>query len=68
MIFAAVVCVVCLGVTWLCAKLAGYNAYEAVGLFSGAQTISAVIGVGQETINGLHISEAAKESMNNVVP
>ncbi|WP_289270037.1 aspartate-alanine antiporter [Paramuribaculum intestinale] len=67
-IFAAVVCVVCLGVTWLCAKLAGYNAGEAVGLFSGAQTISAVIGVGQETINGLHISEAAKESMNNVVP
>lgn len=67
-IFAVVVCVVCLGVTWACAKFAGYNAGEAVGLFSGAQTISAVIGVGQETINGLHISAADKTSMNNIIP
>lgn len=67
-IFAVVMCVICLGATWLCAKLAHYNAGEAVGLFSGAQTISAVIGVGQETINGLHIAESTKESMNNVIP
>lgn len=67
-IFSVVMCVICLAVTWVCAKLAGYNAGEAVGLFSGAQTISAVIGVGQETINGLHISEAAKQSMNNIIP
>lgn len=67
-IFAVVVCVVCLGVTWVCAKVAGYNAGEAVGMFSGAQTISAVIGVGQETINGLHISAADKSSMNNIIP
>ena len=66
--FAVAMCVVCLVCTWICAKLAHYNAGEAVGLFSGAQTISAVIGVGQETINGLHISEAAKQSMNNVIP
>lgn len=67
-IFAVAMCVICLVCTWICAKLAHYNAGEAVGLFSGAQTISAVIGVGQETINGLHISEAAKQSMSNVVP
>lgn len=67
-IFATVLCVVCLVVTWACGKLAGYNAGEAVGLFSGAQTISAVIGVGQETIKELHISEASKESMSNIVP
>ncbi len=67
-IFAVALCVVCLGVTWLCAKFAGYNAGEAVGLFSGAQTISAVIGVGQETINGLHISQAEKTSMNDIIP
>ena len=30
--------------------------------------MSAVIGVGQETINGLNIPEAAKTSMNNVIP
>ncbi|MDE6333962.1 MAG: aspartate-alanine antiporter [Muribaculaceae bacterium] len=67
-VFAAAMAVVCLVVTWLCAKVAGYNAGEAVGLFSGAQTISAVIGVGQETIDGLHISESAKQSMNNIIP
>lgn len=67
-VFAAAMAVVCLVVTWLCAKVAGYNAGEAVGLFSGAQTISAVIGVGQETIEGLHISESAKQSMNNIIP
>lgn len=67
-IFAVALCAVCLGVTWLCAKFAGYNAGEAVGLFSGAQTISAVIGVGQETINGLHISQAEKTSMDDIIP
>ncbi len=67
-LFATVMCVVCLVVTWVCAKIAGYNAGEAVGLFSGAQTISAVIGVGQETIKELPISEASKESMSNIIP
>lgn len=66
--FACVVCVICLVVTWICAKFAGYNAGEAVGLFSGAQTISAVIGVGQETINGLSIDAAQKTSMDNIIP
>lgn len=67
-LFAVAMTTVCLIVTWLCAKLAGYNAGEAVGLFAGAQTISAVIGVGQETINGLNISESMKQSMNNIIP
>ncbi len=67
-LFACVLCVVCLGVTWLVGKLAGYNAGEAVGMYSGAQTISAVIGVGQETISGLDISEAAKTAQNNIIP
>ncbi len=67
-IFACIVCVVCLLVTWLCAKFAHYNAGEAVGLFSGAQTISAVIGVGQETIGGLDISSAEKSAMENIIP
>ena len=67
-IFAVVLCVVCLAVTWLCAKIAGYNAGEAVGLFSGAQTISAVIGVGQQTISGLQVDESSKQAMENIVP
>lgn len=61
-------CAVCLGVSWLVAKIAGYNAGEAVGLYAGAQTISAAIGVGQETINGLDISQAMKTAQDNVIP
>lgn len=67
-IFAAAMCVVCLIVTWICAKFAGYNAGEAVGLFSGAQTISAVIGVGQETIHGLDLPTAQKTAMSDIIP
>lgn len=67
-IFAAVLCVVCLAVTWACGKLAHYDAGEATGLFAGAQTISAVIGVGQETINGLSISQSEKQAMDNIIP
>lgn len=67
-IFAAVLCVVCLVVTWICGKLAHYDAGEAAGLFAGAQTISAVIGVGQETINGLSISQSEKTAMDNIIP
>ena len=66
--FAAIMCVVCLGVTWLCAKIAGYNAGEAVGLYAGAQTISAAIGVGQETIAGLSMDAAQKAAESNVIP
>lgn len=67
-IFACVLCLICLGATWICAKLAGYHAGEAVGLFAGSQTISAVIGVGQETISGLPIDAAKKTAMEDIIP
>lgn len=67
-IFAAIVCVLCLVVTWLLARVAGYNAGEAVGLYSGAQTISAAIGVGQETIAGMNLSAAEKAAEQNIIP
>ena len=67
-IYACALCVVCLVVTWAVAKIAHYNAGEAVGLFSGAQTISAVIGVGQDTINGLDIPQSQKTAMDNIIP
>lgn len=49
-LFAVVMCLMCLGVTWAAAVIMGYNMGEAAGLLSGAQTISAVIGVGGDTI------------------
>lgn len=67
-IFAVVMCVLCFGVTVGVAKLFGYNAGEAAGLFSGSQTISAVIGVGDDTINTLSASAADKKDWIDIIP
>lgn len=67
-LFAAIVCVLCLGVTWLLAKIVGYNSGEAVGLYAGSQTISAAIGVGQETIAGMDIPAAQKTMEQDIIP
>ena len=60
--FAVLMCVGCL------ALIMGYNAGEAAGLLAGAQTISAVIGVADDTINGLNISTEQKNNMINIIP
>ena len=67
-IFACVVCALCLGVTFACAKIMNYNAAIATGLFSGAQTISAVIGVGTDTISTLHIPDEQKKQWIDLIP
>lgn len=68
-IFAVVVCVLCLVVTWGCAKVMNYNAAMATGLFSGAQTISAVIGVGTDTISSLpDVDAATKKAWIDLIP
>lgn len=67
-IFACVVCVLCLAVTWGCAKIMNYNAAIATGLFSGAQTISAVIGIGTDTIGTLGLDEATKKEWIDLIP
>lgn len=67
-IFAVVMCVICLLVTAGVAYLFGYNAGEAVGLFAGAQTISAVIGVGGDTISTLSASAADKKNWTELIP
>lgn len=66
--FAALMCVFCLIVPWLLAKIMGYNIGEAAGLLAGSQTISAVIGVAGDTINSLNMSEADKTANINIIP
>lgn len=66
--FAVLMCVGCLVITWILALIMGYNAGEAAGLLAGAQTISAVIGVADDTINGLNISTKQKNNMINIIP
>lgn len=67
-IFAVVVCFLCLVVTLACAKIMGYNAAISTGLFSGAQTISAVIGVGADAIGTLNIPEDQKKAWIDILP
>lgn len=67
-IFAVVMCVIVLATTIGVAKLFHYNAGEAAGLFAGAQTVSAVIGVADDTIQTLGASSADKQAWINIVP
>lgn len=66
--FAVLMCIGCLVITWILALIMGYNAGEAAGLLAGAQTISAVIGVADDTINGLNINTEQKNNMINIIP
>lgn len=67
-LFAVVMCVLCLVCTWGTAKLFHYNVGEGLGLFAGAQTISAVIGVGADSIGNMDASAADKEAWQNMIP
>ncbi len=66
--FAVLMCISCLLVSWILAKIMGYNPGEAAGLLAGSQTISAVIGVAGDTINSLNISDTEKVNYNNIIP
>lgn len=66
--FAVLMCIVSLVATWALAKVMGYHVGEAAGLLAGSQTISAVIGVAEDTINQLGISDAQKTTYINAIP
>src|SRR5512145_2128476 len=52
-IYAAVVCVLCLGAAFGVAQVAGYDLGYAAGLYAGSQTISASMGLATDAINRL---------------
>lgn len=66
--FAALMCVSVLLVTWLLALVMGYNPGEAAGLLAGSQTISAVIGVAEDTMANMGLDEAQRQSFVNIIP
>lgn len=66
--FAITMCVFILLTTWIIALIMNYNVGEAAGLLSGAQTISAVIGVADDTINGLSLNNSEKQKLINIIP
>ncbi|ARP82696.1 aspartate-alanine antiporter [Bordetella genomosp. 8] len=68
-LFAVVLCVLCLLATWGTAVAFGFDAGTGAGLLAGAQTISAVMGVATDTINGLtKVDSATRASWINSIP
>ena len=66
--FAVMMCAIVLATTIGVAFIFHYNAGEAAGLFAGAQTVSAVIGVAGDTIQTLDLPDAEKTSLINIIP
>lgn len=67
-LFAVIMCVLVFITTWLTALFFHYNVGETLGLFAGAQTISAVIGVGSDTINSMQADAAQKTQWIDMIP
>src|SRR5246500_5438020 len=67
-IFAAVVCVFCLGAAYLGAKLAGYDVGSAAGLYAGSQTISASMGLATDAVNRLGLSPDETKKLLDAMP
>ena len=68
MLYAAVVCVLCLICPYAIGKIMGYDMGLTAGMLAGSQTISAVIGVASDTINQLGIPADQKTALINKIP
>jgi putative transport protein len=64
-VFAVVVCLLCLATAVLVAKLFHFDAGYGTGVFGGACTVSAVLGVGADAINQLPLGQELKQRSIN---
>ena len=67
-LYAAVVCVLCLGATFGVARFAGYDLGYAAGLYAGSQTISASMGLATDAINRLGLSADQAKGLLDAMP
>lgn len=67
-LFAAVVCVFCLGAAYFGALIAGYDIGSAAGLYAGSQTISASMGLATDAINRLGLPPEQSKAMLDAMP
>jgi putative transport protein len=67
-IYAVIVCLFCLGAAVGVAKIAGYDAGAAAGLFAGSQTISASMGLATDAINRLALGPDQTKSLLDIMP
>jgi putative transport protein len=67
-LYAVVVCLLCLASGVLIPKLAGYDLGYAAGLYAGAQTISASMGLATDAINRLGLAADQTKAMLDNMP
>ncbi|MCM1051973.1 MAG: aspartate-alanine antiporter [Paenibacillus sp.] len=67
-LFACVLCVLCLLTTWAVALIMHYDIGEALGLLAGTQTMSAILGVGTDTLNSVNATAAEKKAWVDIMP
>lgn len=67
-LFAVLMSAVCFVSVFAMAKVMGYTKGETVGLFSGSETCSALLGVGQEAIGKLGLPKEEMDRELNIIP
>ncbi len=63
--FTLILCTISLGITYVAAIIAGFDAGNAVGLFAGANTNSAIIGIATDTIGQMGLTPEQTATANN---
>ncbi len=66
--FACVEVVLCIATVVIVSIIMGYDKGQAVGLFSGSQAFSAVIGVGSSTIRSLGLPQQQTDALLDIIP
>lgn len=67
-LFAVVMSSVIFATTLIVAHVMGYTKGETVGMFSGSQTCSALLGVGSEALERIGLSATELKQQQNIIP
>lgn len=67
-LFAVCMSATCFVATFIIAKIMGYGKGETVGMFSGSQTCSALLGVGSEAIQKIGLNQGELKAQLDIIP
>lgn len=67
-LFAVIMSAACFATSFLIARIMGYSKGETIGMFSGSQTCSALLGVGTEAIGKMGLPPDRLAEQLNIIP